>query len=74
MGSNKYNQFIYLNKYYQVNVEFESIKSFGKYYLYIPKNMEEKDVEYIVPIGYNYDKAKLKAINFEKYMVSENKE
>lgn len=58
-------------KYNTKNVAFESIKSFGKYNFYLPQNMNEENVAYVVPIEYEYDETKFKATNFERYMVLE---
>lgn len=66
-------EFIETVDYYEKNVAFESIKSFGKYYFYIPSNMQEKDAVYLVPNDYEYNKQEFNAIKFEKYMVLEHK-
>lgn len=40
-------------KFNSEKVAFEDIKSFGKYYFYIPNNLNEKNTAYIMPTDYN---------------------
>lgn len=60
-------------EYFHEKVAFESVKSFGKYYFYIPSNMNEENVAYIVPSNYNYNENDFNVKKFERYVVLERK-
>lgn len=72
------NEFINTVKYKKGNViNFENIKSYGKYYFYLPDQLEHKNgVAYVVlkNNNLNIDYSEWKTTYFEKFIVLENKE
>lgn len=66
-------EFINTVKYNYEKVAFESIKSFGKYYFYLPSDMSKSNAVYMVPIGYKYNENQFKTTKFERYMVLEKR-
>lgn len=64
-------EFIDTVEYNLEKVAFESIKSFGKYYFYLPENMNKSNAVYMVPIEYKYNESQFKSTKFKRYMVLE---
>ncbi len=64
-------EFVDTVKYNVQKVAFESIESFGKYYFYFPRNMNENNVAYLVPSYFQFDETQYKVTNFGRYKVLE---
>lgn len=58
-------------KFFNEKVAFESIKSFGKYYFYLPTYMNEENVAYLLPNYLEIDTTGYKVTRFERYTVLE---
>lgn len=61
-------------KYNLEKVAFEDIKSYGKFYFYIPSDLSEDNVAYLVPKNYQYDTNKFNEVAFREYKVLTSKD
>jgi len=71
----KYNPKDYIEtvEYFYKDINFEVIKSFGKYNFYIPETTEEKSVYVVLKDINNIDMEKFKITEFERFIVLEAK-
>ena len=72
---NNPHEFIDTVQYFPENQEFDRVKSFGKYYFYLPNDFEENDCAYVISknkdLQLDYEKFQIK--EFEKYLVLEKR-
>lgn len=66
-------EFVDTAEYLQGNPATGQVLAFGKYSFYIPSDMREKNVAYIVPSDYKYNTQYFKATDFGRYTVLETK-